>query len=816
MRPTAEPLSKALARLSATLKKSTPVMSNIALGLRGADDTTIDPHTCNVEAWSQAACLSLGESGGVPIIFEPPEVTYVHLPVMPIVGIPMRPAVALRNCEVEQCCWLWEVLRSKSHSCASPSVKERPSGADAEESHTRWSVVCRESEYVPTAADVGRRLRVRVSPPPLVSPEASTLGTQTAVGSNAREVERALLSATLSFDGLAEAVGAVVEHPPRQTVARRVHALSAHRHGAKETFRVLSYNLLAEAYSRHWDESSSVHSYCEARLTRAAHRMPRLLAEVLDFDADLICLQEVDRAWYDSLWLPSLEARGFVGAFALKRGAGSSEGCATFVRATAFEVLEVHSAPLDVATPPPQLRDLLEAQSATREGMRALPTVAQLLVLRPTADASTADASTADASTASRRRIVLANTHLYFANPAVHVRLMQTAALLHYAHECIYRVRAPTHTAEPSDTAAPKLAAAASKPAEPPQVALIVAGDLNSDATDAVLRLLTTGAVAADDPDWLHGALMWRHSLPDALTLARSNGSLCADSANEAHADAQNGDADGENGEEVDVSLARAQSIASSFHQLRRALIVLDRVYGPITTTQSKGEDDGAGAESRTTTTTTTTAKETTIGTMDEKETAAAVHDFEPTDSSEQAGRNSLASVDEADSEVVSAILVVAEALGLLKEKGGTQEARRMARAHLAQLASELQTAARVLRERVGAGCDGGGTSEVSAAGTNLHNPKPLDSAYGLHNHPTHVLPSYQNALDWICVDKALLEVLAVAPLPTIEELTKDVAMPSAEFPSDHVSLVADIAWRSGPLTRVTRPISGGHHAPSK
>ena len=50
--------------------------------------------------------------------------------------------------------------------------------------------------------------------------------------------------------------------------------------------------------------------------------------------------------------------------------------------------------------------------------------------------------------------------------------------------------------------------------------------------------------------------------------------------------------------------------------------------------------------------------------------------------------------------------------------------------------------------------------------------------------------------LDWICFDASRLRLLAVAPLPPMAELTRDVAMPSAEFPSDHVSLVADIAWR--------------------
>ena len=32
-----------------------------------------------------------------------------------------------------------------------------------------------------------------------------------------------------------------------------------------------------------------------------------------------------------------------------------------------------------------------------------------------------------------------------------------------------------------------------------------ISGDLNCDGSDAAIKLLTTGAVEADDPDWPHG-----------------------------------------------------------------------------------------------------------------------------------------------------------------------------------------------------------------------------------------------------------------------------------------------------------------------
>lgn len=58
-----------------------------------------------------------------------------------------------------------------------------------------------------------------------------------------------------------------------------------------------------------------------------------------------------------------------------------------------------------------------------------------------------------------------------------------------------------------------------------------------------------------------------------------------------------------------------------------------------------------------------------------------------------------------------------------------------------------------------------------------------------------HVVAQYQNCLDWICHDASQLRVATVAPLPLVSELTHDVAMPSAEFPSDHVALVCDLQW---------------------
>ena len=135
---------------------------------------------------------------------------------------------------------------------------------------------------------------------------------------------------------------------------------------------------------------------------------------------------------------------------------------------------------------------------------------------------------------------------------------------------------------------------------------------------------------------------------------------------------------------------------------------------------------------------------------------------------------------------------------------------------HLGELGVQLEEAAASLREQVARLSDefarehtqGAPPSEKAkeelqarlaqaSAGAQLSQPWRLRSAYGLHTQPTHATRAYLNALDWICADAAQLDVLGTAPIPPSEELIRDVAIPSAEFPSDHVSLCCDLAWRT-------------------
>ena len=87
---------------------------------------------------------------------------------------------------------------------------------------------------------------------------------------------------------------------------------------------------------------------------------------------------------------------------------------------------------------------LLDSQTSTRNGMQQLPTVAQLLLLREATSASHAAPSSVSQADSEetrdyepdvmeavpRRHLLVANTHLYFSNPAMHVRLLQESSRL--------------------------------------------------------------------------------------------------------------------------------------------------------------------------------------------------------------------------------------------------------------------------------------------------------------------------------------------------------------------------------------------------
>nr|CAI5857366.1 unnamed protein product [Callosobruchus analis] len=69
-----------------------------------------------------------------------------------------------------------------------------------------------------------------------------------------------------------------------------------------------------------------------------------------------------------------------------------------------------------------------------------------------------------------------------------------------------------------------------------------------------------------------------------------------------------------------------------------------------------------------------------------------------------------------------------------------------------------------------------------------------LSSACGTPEY-TNFTAGFADCLDYIYYDTESFQTSQVVPLPSHEEVTQNVALPSVVFPSDHLALVCDLKW---------------------
>ncbi|TXG52804.1 hypothetical protein EZV62_021973 [Acer yangbiense] len=191
------------------------------------------------------------------------------------------------------------------------------------------------------------------------------------------------------------------------------------------TFNVLSYNILADMYA---SISAKMQSYCPTWALAWDYRRKNLLSEIIEYNADIICLQEVQSDHFENFFKPELTKLGYSVMFkAKKKGVYAEkgeifEGCATFFRRLLFK--EVIRYELEFANTTLPLVDALGPEQKTEACIRLIKdNVAIVVVLEAIENGNSDDGF--------RTRICVANTHIH-ANP-MHpdVKLCQVADLVH-------------------------------------------------------------------------------------------------------------------------------------------------------------------------------------------------------------------------------------------------------------------------------------------------------------------------------------------------------------------------------------------------
>jgi len=249
--------------------------------------------------------------------------------------------------------------------------------------------------------------------------------------------------------------------------------------GGNESARlkVLTYNVLAESYA-----TQDRHMYTPCWALSWDYRSQRVLAQLQQSDADIMCLQEVEAGQFAELFKPKLAELGYAGVHRPKSRARTMEdwaavdGCAIFFKTERFQLVD---------------EQLIEYQSLSlehfseltgdRRGMERVMSkdnIAVALVLQ------FVQPLPQEAATGGRRRnqapqprrLVVCNTHIHWDPSMPDVKLVQAQFLMEELAKICIKYREPA-------------------------MPLVVAGDFNSEPDSGVYQLLAEGEVKGDHAD---------------------------------------------------------------------------------------------------------------------------------------------------------------------------------------------------------------------------------------------------------------------------------------------------------------------------
>eukprot|EP00985_Skeletonema_marinoi_P011781 scaffold5591_cov148-Skeletonema_marinoi.AAC.10 len=346
------------------------------------------------------------------------------------------------------------------------------------------NVVAHDSKsYIPAVEDIGKSVSILITP---VRPEHNGGGCQEAY----------------------EFVNAVQPLPlmPIMKLREGWSRVDVVERDDGNNLRVLTYNILADLYAGRQLDQQLMYSHCDMKDLMRSRRMPMIIAEILSYKADIICLQEVDASIHDSLISPVLRTKGYQGFYSNKV-TSQQEGCSMFWSTSVFEMartedmqefplrsLLTKDAPLDESeyfNAKSTVRDLVELERwESMNGIRQLleahdevrrvysESVGQILqVVRLSPKQSTPSEQSCSSKPDS---IVVANTHLFYHPMAGHIRLLQAFAICHKLDQI--------RRTDPESPAP-----------------LLICGDFNSDPLSGAIRLITNRSVLPQENDcWKH------------------------------------------------------------------------------------------------------------------------------------------------------------------------------------------------------------------------------------------------------------------------------------------------------------------------
>ncbi|KAF8893561.1 Endonuclease/exonuclease/phosphatase [Infundibulicybe gibba] len=278
-----------------------------------------------------------------------------------------------------------------------------------------------------------------------------------------------------------------------------------------ETFSVLCYNILCEKYA-----TERLYGYTPAWALSWEYRKELILTEVMNYDADFLCLQEVDIAQYEGYFIKHLSAQDYEGVYWPKSRYKTMndtdrrqvDGCATFYKASKYKLVEKHL--IEFSAVAMQRQDFKKTDDMFNRVL-GKDHIAVVCLME-------------DKQTGTR--FIIANAHIHWDPAYRDVKLVQVALLVEEIEKISNDFAkypppapptpAPTHSSS-TDSSEPGAGGAGEPSTSTPnhlsrtppvytdgtKIPLIICGDFNSVPESGVYEFLSMGTLPANHADFM-------------------------------------------------------------------------------------------------------------------------------------------------------------------------------------------------------------------------------------------------------------------------------------------------------------------------
>ena len=423
------------------------VLNDIPVSLFLPNGVAVHNETANAEAWKEGNVLNIGNSKFL-VEENTPIVHSARIPSVIMAGFPVVPSVKLEFADMlgSQFQWFKQVA-VKTEDKVGEAGSMASEVENVNESETVWTEIGDKFVYIPTVSDIGCMLKMSCK------------------AGSSDKVAHAWFDVT--------AASAVAAGPGATPFDTR-HLYTIKPTSDPSSFRVVSYNTLADCYLEDEVTCDVWFGYCPKYALAIDYRQQLLLKEITGYHGDVICLQECGRRLFENYLQPMMASRGYTGVVQYKTGI-MPEGEAIFFKDSKFTLISQ----LNFV-----LKDSLMNDSCNKdllEKVRAVPRVFEKLTSRTTV----AQIITLHCVERPQDYVCIVNTHLYFKPNAPFIRNLQTMIVLNVLKKTMTRL--DSELKEKQDRF---------------NVAVMFCGDFNSLPGSGVVQLMADGVLPCSHSDW--------------------------------------------------------------------------------------------------------------------------------------------------------------------------------------------------------------------------------------------------------------------------------------------------------------------------